>query len=185
MGGGIGLLFKDSIHVSNIASGSKSSFEFAEYLLSNESLRFRLVIVYRPPYSSNHPVTISTFLEKFAVYLESIILSSEPLCLTGDFNVHVDDPNDSSARCFRELLESMSLTQHVNVLTHVEGHTLDLVITRNSDSLICRAPFTDFTISDHLPVVCSLRVSPNRPRLFLMFQSGNYGLLIPLPSSVT
>ena len=27
--------------------------------------------------------------------------------------------------------------------------------------------------------------SPNRPRLFLLFQSGNYGLLIPLPSSVT
>ena len=148
-----------SIHVSNISSGSKSSFEFAEYFLSNESLRFRLVIVYRPPYSSNHPVTISTFLEEFAVYLESIILSSEPLCLTGDFNVHVDDPYDSSARCFRELLESMSLTQHGNVLTHDQGHTLDLVITRNSDSLICRAPFTDFPISDHLPVVCSLRVA--------------------------
>ena len=58
VGGGIGVLFKDSIHVPNIASPSKSSFEFAEYLLSNESLRFRLVIVYRPPYSSNHPVTI-------------------------------------------------------------------------------------------------------------------------------
>ena len=53
----------------------------------------------------------------------------------------------------------MSLTQHVNVLTHVQGHTLDLVITRNSDSFICRAPFTDFPISDHFPVVCSLRVT--------------------------
>ena len=86
-------------------------------------------------------------------------MSSEPLCLTGDFNVHVDDPNDSSARCFRELLESMSLTQHVNALTDDQGHTLDLVITRNSDSFICGAPFTDFPISDHLPVVCSLRVA--------------------------
>ena len=47
------------------------------------------------------------FLEEFAVYLELIILSPEPLCLISDFNVHVDDPNDSSARCFRELLESM------------------------------------------------------------------------------
>lgn len=138
MGGGIGLLFSDDIHVSNISFGSKSSFESAENLLFNESLRFRLVvIVFRPPYSSSHPVTISTFLDEFAVYLESIILSSEPLCLTGDFNVHVYDPNDSSARCFRELLESMSLTQHVNVLTHDQGNTLDLAITRNSDSFIC------------------------------------------------
>jgi len=30
-------------------------------------------------------------------------LSSEPLCLTGDFNVHVDVPNDSAAESFREL----------------------------------------------------------------------------------
>lgn len=159
VGGAIGLLFRDGIHVSNIYSGSKSSFEFAEYLLFNESLRFRLVIVYRPSYSLFHPVTISTFLDEFVVYLESIIFSSEPLCLTGDFNVHVDDPNDSSARCFREPLKSISLTQHVNVLTHDQGHTLDLVITRNSDSVICGAPFTDFPISNHLPVVCSLRVA--------------------------
>ena len=68
--------------------------------------------MYRPPYSQNHPVTINTFLEEFSEYLESIILLSEPLCLTGDFNIHVDDPNDSAADHFRELLESMSLTQH-------------------------------------------------------------------------
>ena len=106
-GGGTGLLFKDSIYASNIAFGSKSSFEFAEYLLSAGSFRLRLAIVYRPPYSQNHPVTISTFLEEFSEYLESIILSSEPLCLTGDFNIHVDDLNDSAAEYFRELLESM------------------------------------------------------------------------------
>ena len=102
MGGGTGLLFKDSIYVSNIASGSKSSFEFSAYLLSSGSFRLRLAIVYRPPYSQNHPVTISTFLEEFSEYLESIILSSEPLCY-------------SAAESFRELLESMSLTQHVLV----------------------------------------------------------------------
>jgi len=67
MGGGTGLLFKDSIYVSNIASGSKSSFEFAEYLLTAGSFRLRLAIVYRPPYSQNHPVTISTFLEEFSL----------------------------------------------------------------------------------------------------------------------
>jgi len=44
MGGGTGLLFKDSIYVSNIASGSKSSFEFAEYLSSAGSFRLRLAI---------------------------------------------------------------------------------------------------------------------------------------------
>jgi len=70
-------------------------------------------------------------------------LSSEPLCLTGDFNVHVDDPNDSAAESFRELLESMSLTQHVLGSTHVQGHTLNLVITRNSDQLLCGTPYTD------------------------------------------
>lgn len=44
MGGGTGLLFKDSIYVSNITSGSKSSFEFVEYLSSAGSFRLRLAI---------------------------------------------------------------------------------------------------------------------------------------------
>ena len=56
-GGGTALLFRDNINVCKLESGSRISFEFSEYLVCTGSLRIRLVIIYRPPYSINHPVT--------------------------------------------------------------------------------------------------------------------------------
>ena len=75
------------------------------------------------------------FLEEFGSYLETIILSPESLILTGDYNFHVDVEDDPDARAFLDLLASMGLKQHVNVPTHVSGHTLDLMITREHDLL--------------------------------------------------
>ena len=68
------------------------------------------------------------FLEELGSYLETIILSPESLILTGDYNFHVDVEDDPDARAFLDLLSSMGLKQHVNVPTHVSGHTLDLMI---------------------------------------------------------
>ena len=47
-----------------------------------------------------------------------------------------------------ELLESMGLQKHVNEPTHESGLTLDLIITRQCDSLLANIPVTDcFLIS--------------------------------------
>ena len=72
-------------------------------------------------------MTVNSFIDEFSEYLESVILSNDLLCLTGDFNIHVDDHNDPAACRFLDLLESMSLTQHVAEPTNEHGHTLDLV----------------------------------------------------------
>ena len=53
-------------------------------------------------------MTVNSFIDEFSEYLESVILSNDPLCLTGDFNIHVDDHNDPAACRFLDLLESMS-----------------------------------------------------------------------------
>ena len=80
------LLFRDSINVCKLESGSRNYFEFSEYPVCTGSLRIRLVVIYRPPYSINHPVTVNSFIDEFSEYLESVILSNDLLCLTGDFN---------------------------------------------------------------------------------------------------
>ena len=118
------------IAVTKIKSGGEMSFEYSELCIKFETFSTRLVIVYRAPYSASHPVTAGTFISEFTTYLESIILSAEPLLITGDFNLHVDNPDDAEATEFLDTLESMGLKQHVNVPTHELGHTLDLVITR-------------------------------------------------------
>ena len=51
-------------------------------------------LIYRIPYSSKDPVTKAMFSEEFTNYLESFIMSPEPLLITGDFNIHFVAPND-------------------------------------------------------------------------------------------
>ena len=149
-GGGTGLLVRENIDVSKIDVGEKTSFEFSEWSLNTYSLRARLSIIYRPPYSNLHPVSLKTFFDDFASYMESII-TPEPLIITDDFNIHVNNTNDSDAGKFLDLLASLGLKQHVIGPIHEGGHTLDLVITRQYDQV----PFVLGSVSHFLPLLLS------------------------------
>lgn len=92
-------------------------------------------------------------------------MSPEPLLITGDFNIHVDVHTDSDASRFQDLLSSMGLQQHVDKSTHISGHTLDLMITRCSDSFLTAKPMTDYLFSDHFTVLCDLALSKPSPKL--------------------
>ena len=118
----------------------RTSFEFSEWRVTYTSFRAKLIIIYRPPYSQAHPATPRVFFKEFSSYLKSVILSPEPLILSGDFNFHMDVASDVDARVFSDLLTSMGLKQHVTVPTHISGHTLDLLITREYDPVIRSAP---------------------------------------------
>ena len=156
-GGGTALLVKEGINVSNVYSDEKTSFEVSEWLVSFGPTRVRNVVVYRPPYSEDHPITSSVFFHEFAKYLESVVMSSDKLLITGDFNFHIDVPTDPNNIDFRDLLDAMGLVQHVKQPTHIHGHTLDLMITRQSDDFVAEEPLSERFISDHAAVTCSLR----------------------------
>ena len=158
-GGGTGLIFRGILNVEKVAARDLRSFEYLELIVSSGTFKFRLVILYRPPYSPSHPVSTSTFIADFADYLETLILSTEPLVITGDFNIHVDDSTNPDTARLLDLLDSMGLRQHVNQPTHELGHTIDLIITRQSDSIISGSPVTDHLFSDHLSVLTTLRAT--------------------------
>jgi len=67
--------------------------------------------------------------------------------ITGDFNLHLDNPDDSKVKQFLYALDTTNLTQHVSFPTHQDLHTLDLVITASSSSL---SPIIDTRLSLHL-----------------------------------
>ena len=92
--------------------------------------------MYRPPYSVAHSVTSTVFFVEFAEYLESIVLSADPLVIVGVFNIYIDSNENYDAIKLLELLQNLSLTQHVQVPTHSSGHTLHLIITRKTDNLV-------------------------------------------------
>ena len=115
------------------------------------------IVIYRPPYSDEHKVPMSTFFAEFADYVETILLSNEELLILGDFNIHIDVAGDSDANKLSDFFESVGLQQHVEQHTHVQGHTLDLVISRRSDNIIEDLPRVDRFLSDHSSVLFCLK----------------------------
>ena len=144
--------------------GERRSFEFGEWILKHGSTKLRVIVIYRILYSAAHPVSTSVFFDEFPAHLESVVMSPEPLLITGDFNIHVDVPNDSDAARFLELLTSMGLEQHIDKPTHISGHTLDLIVTRCSDSLLFAKPIADYLFSDHITVLCDLELGKPPPQ---------------------
>ena len=83
----------------------------------------------------------------------------------------MDSATDHNACTFRDILESSGLRQHVDVPTHRSGHTLYLIIDRNSCDLPSELAmdcqencllkhfetFSDLP-SDHYVVICSLEL---------------------------
>jgi len=157
LGGGLALIYRSSIKMSKILLPNCSSFEslcIRCTTTAKPSLSFILLMIYRPPSSSK-----SDFISDFSFVLEDLATSPSELIITGDFNVHVDQPNCSFASSFLNLLDVFSLTQHVTFPTHSSGHTLDLIITRSCSTTISSINFTDPNISDHYAVLFSVSVT--------------------------
>ncbi|PFX33485.1 hypothetical protein AWC38_SpisGene1612 [Stylophora pistillata] len=83
-GGGTGILARDSLVVKQARAGICDTFEYSEWIIVSGTARLRLVVIYRPPYSSSHPRTVGMFVTEFAEFLESVVMTTEPLVLAGD-----------------------------------------------------------------------------------------------------
>ena len=55
VGGITGLICRSNLTPSLVWSGENKSFEFSEWLIKCPSLAIRLIVVYRPTYSNEHP----------------------------------------------------------------------------------------------------------------------------------
>ena len=116
------------------------------------------VTVYRR--SSLHVTEV--FCDELTSLFKIILTYKSTVIISGDFNIHMDDPNDITAKHFRDLLNAFGLTQHVNDATHVYDHTLDLIITQPNFSptlVITNPPI----ISDHEPILCDFAVVRSTP----------------------
>ena len=73
------------------------------------------------------------------------------LLIVGDFNIHVDDVGNSESANFLALIDSFDLKQMVSFSTHINDHSLDLVVVRNSEPLgpVENIETIDPALSDH------------------------------------
>ena len=91
-----------------------------------------MVNIYRPPSSS-----VTAFMNEFSEFTDTLNIPNRDLVIMGDFNLHVDDPDDSYGTQFCNLLNDLSLQNHVKVPTYKRSnHTLDLVIDSYTHSYL-------------------------------------------------
>ena len=121
------------------------------------TLALRLVLIYRPEIydAQKRKLPFSVFLEEFETLVENYSLHTSDIIFTGDFNIWVDDEGDSDAKKFLKLLSSHRLTQHIMEPTYISGHTLDLFITRKSESVLSNIR-VDPGLSFHSRISCDL-----------------------------
>jgi hypothetical protein len=163
-GGGVALIYRESYRTHVVSFGyTATSFEYLMVLLQCNSTCIRLVIVYRPP-SQSTKCSDGQFLSDFSGFLQLLVVSSGKLLIVGDFNIHVDVAGNSTACKFLTLLDSFGLSQHIRGITHLDGHTLDLVISRISDNVVCEC-MVSALIEDHFAIHTLIRAHrPVRPQ---------------------
>ncbi len=155
----MGILTKTNLKTKVLAHSPFTSFEHMEASIATCKTHVHLLVIYHPPPSKNNGLSVGMFLTEFATFLESVIIAPGHLLIVGDFNPHVDDPNDTSARKFFQILDANNLVQHIIVPTHVSGHTLDLVISRATDPIVLDHLTINPCISDHEVVVFNLHLT--------------------------
>ena len=147
-GGGVGFIFKEKLNAKLENSHKYSSFECQSVLIDASSFTFRFVVIYRIPPNSKNKILKSQFIEELGDLLEATATLRGKLVLLGDFNVHVDSRSDPESTQLTSLLNAFGMVQHVKDATHIDGHTLDLVVSRESDDIVKLCKVSAFA-SDH------------------------------------
>jgi exonuclease III len=111
-GGGIAVMCDRDYKMAVVKSTQPPSFESAEVNINCGNINLPLIVIYRPP---ANPVTFTQFMSEFDTFLGSIVVDYPDFLMTGDFNIHMNDPDSANTRSFNELLNNYDLQQHVGV----------------------------------------------------------------------
>ena len=170
-GGGVALMFKTNLKLYQISDRTTNNYTQFELLHSRMEVSNQCIDVfveYRPPPSTKNCLTTAKFFDEWTIFLENLASQTRETVITGDFNFHVDDLcNNPEARKFINLVERYGFKQHVTGPTHRAGHTLDLLILRESSTLLhgsisvfdpCLTDHNGNKVLDHLAVSANLNL---------------------------
>ena len=155
-GGGVALIAKSHLRVKQIGEGQLRSFQFCKWQVQVHHTIITLVSIYHPPYNNKTKVTNAEFLDEYTDWIAETSANDKNLVICGDYNMHVNNPNDEDAASFLETNEALGLKQHVTFATHTSGNTLDLIFTEINGGIGVADCIPDSYISDHCNVLCKL-----------------------------
>ena len=85
--------------------------------------------------------------DEWTSFFEHLSMDHNNIIIVGNVNFHLDVNSNIDARKFNDSLATRGLVQHVDEPTHQKGHTLDVVITKDSNDIISKLEVID-------PVLC-------------------------------
>lgn len=134
--GGVAVLYRKTLKPLSMETRIIKSFEYCEVVFASGSLCFTLCAVYRPSPSQVNKCTLAGFFKDFPSFLQDYTTARGGFILVGDLNFHLDDAEDYWAKRFMNVITPLNFKQLVYGPTHRHGHTLDVVITRETDTLM-------------------------------------------------
>lgn len=122
------------------------SFEGIECIVPSCALK--VFLIYRLIPSKKNQLKSKDFHTDFQSLVDEHLMSNCHLLIAGDFNIHWDITDNSERSELFDYLTSLGLCQHVTESTHIEGPTIDLVMTKSDGKFLSNVS-VDSLLSDH------------------------------------
>ena len=113
------LAYRKDLNIQQLETNVFKSFEFKELLLNFSASIIHIVFTCRQPISAKNGLTYALFFDDFSTLLEPLVSASGKLLLAGDLNFHVNNPSESNAYKFLDVLSCFNLnTLNVSIPIH-------------------------------------------------------------------
>ena len=163
-GGGVALIYKNCLKIKCKERSNCLQFESMACTLTYNNSVIDIIIVYRPPPTQRNQLHTNEFLEEWTEFLSHHTSTTAGLVVVGDLNIHMDNASHSHTKAMTQILQSNGLQQHVHEPTHCGGHTLDVIMSRDNDTLVSNVQVNDIglcddngtLINDHYAIICDL-----------------------------
>ena len=106
-----------------------------------------------------HAFTVSQFLVEFEEVAPAVDLLPGRSVFLGDFNIHYDCPWKAEVKAFTTIITSLNYHQLIVGPTHIAGHTLDMLIVKESDHLLESQITLKLHVSDQFQMNCTLNIA--------------------------
>ena len=111
-----------------------------------------IITIYHPLYSDVNLVTNSMFIDDFTDWIGEIVMTYDNIIITGDFNLHVNEVDDTEIQVFNNTITALGFNQVLDFETHKQGNQLDLILVEELSKLKIANFFPGPYLSDHCTV---------------------------------
>ena len=99
--------------------------------------------MYRPPPSQQNNLRTTGFLTEWAEFLSHQTTAVAELIIVGDLNIHLDNNELHYSQRMQQTIQSCGLQQDIDQATHYLGHTLNILITRDTSNIVAACEVRD------------------------------------------